>query len=279
MHPSSFKYAHAAVNAGMQEAPEGAPRVWIHVLGTLAFAVVAVVSIGMMASGGGTSVDAGYVFGVSNANDTVSIRGTSVSTAEALVPVHAGVNVAYHAFVWYHHAWYEGLFKRIGWNPLAVVKDSLLVMPLMVAQVALLARIADVEKVALLVFLAMACGFIDLTSEAAAFVYSVVGEKARADYIVGYAKIGAYALLALGAGLFVVQWMVLLTNVSWQVHHGHAPDYTVAVFLLVMIMFGLARVYTFYRVKTGAGSDERLVALIPFAITFVLAFISLPATM
>lgn len=274
----------------------------LHLLASLAYFGVTLGSIALLVGGAGTRSDAGYLFGDQDSQSpelAIVIGDHSVSVAESLVPCFAALLFCYHAFVWYWRDTYAVVFGELDWNPLAALAQVPVAL-LTTAQVALLARIAAVELIAALASLAALAALLD----ALALLLTYVDQRALAAQAgkvtgldPGLAQLHAYVRgwlrgAAVGAEIFASLacaqvWMVLLTNVAWQVHHSNTPGHTLAVFVLALTLSAAWRCALLAQVlirRDGAGvyglrTGELLWTLLTLALTLALGFISLPASL
>lgn len=235
----------------------------VHTVCAVLCVMALIASISLLASGRGTSVDAGYVFHdyytLHDTNGTLvaeesslSFIGRSTSVAEAMVPVTLVLLAVYHFLLGVDDVRKDTKQVAVDQevNPLRLAVETL-VFPLIVGQAALLARIADGEKVGALMFLAFAIGLLDLASEALhprnlKQAYEKVPDSS--GFIEGvYDWTGATYTAVVGAisTLFVFLWVVLITNMAWQYDHGNATNVARNTFVVGALLAMLHRLCFF----------------------------------
>jgi hypothetical protein len=244
------------------------PRKW-HAFGFVLASAIAIAVVVYLAKGYGTKVDVAYDMGPDGGD-----VGGSVTTAEALVPVYTAVLAVMHLVLACKHGLSAQLFGR-------TVLECV-VYPLMTAQMAMMARVADTEKITLLVFATFGCGVCDLAADAFAYVSANVldGKRMSDDPLPVRLQTGANALRCAGIAFWLAAWTVMATNAGWHLDHTSGlPSYTAGLFAAVFAVSALERV----RVLSDAWCGDRRCCnlfsvgpfIAPFILTALLAFVSL----
>lgn len=114
----------------------------------------------LLVLGYGTDVDTGYAFATAHGG---ALEMRSTVAAETFMPVVAALFFIGHMIVVTSANESAEEITRIGWNPIMAVV-AIVASPLIAAQLCILARIADIEKIALVAFLSMLASAVDKTA-------------------------------------------------------------------------------------------------------------------
>lgn len=226
----------------------------LHIANAFLYVVLLFVSIGLLAAGRGTKVDAGYVFATAHegaAAADVVFEARSTSVAEAFMPIITFLLAFGHTVVACGSDVALADAIRIGWDPVISIAHAL-VNPFIAAELALLARIADPEKVLLLMMAALMGTAVDQVS--GGLLTSAKRFPAPMRQLEHFSISQAVYLVQLAsATIWTAVWVVLLTNASWQVHNGTGvPSYTLPIILLVLGFFAVSKAHQLL-VLTGRG--------------------------
>lgn len=221
-------------------------------------------AVALLAQGGGTHSDAGYVF--ADSDNLMEMRAHSSSTVQAVTPVFLFLLGLGHSYLAYNPTefWVGGV--RV--SPIASLL-SVLVQPLIAVQLALYARIYDVEKVALLVFGTFAAVILDE-------IGWVVQRASQHDLPAPIRRMLAFGFYAGSGAMWLVLWVVVWTNLGWQYQQGNATTYAVPVVLVVFLLFivrKLAYLFLFPRLKLS--TTETLSYLCTVGVVCMLAFVGI----
>ena len=232
----------------------------LHVAMTLIYALLVIVSIALLATGGGTRVDAGYVFVTGHGDAVIEARSTSV--AQAFVPIIASLLGIGHMVMAASRAQDIASVARVGWSPVMAATRAL-VNPFLCAQLALVARIADVEKVYLLMLAVLVATTVDQVSAGIAAAHAkietmVSGDEAVRLLVASSLSTGVKASQIASGSVWVGVWAVLLTNAAWEARNGGSgvPAYTVPVLLVDLALFLAGKVHSIM-ILTGRGCTAR----------------------
>jgi hypothetical protein len=176
--------------------------------------------------------------------------------AEAFVPITSAVLGAAHMTMAASRTEDIASVARAGWSPLMSIATAL-VNTFLVAQLALVARVADPEKIFLLMLAALVLTAVDQVSSA------MSSAKAKLFKLVSMDETREVVARLLGSGVKVAQvasglvwlglWLVLLTNASWQATNGTSvPTYTVPVIVVALCFFLVDKLHAIL-VLTGRG--------------------------
>lgn len=218
----------------------------------------------LLAQGGGTSVDAGYVF--SNSDDGMEVHAHSSSTVQAVTPVFLFLLGMGHSYLAYNPTefWVGGV--RVA--PIASLM-SVIVQPLIAVQVALYARVFDVEKVALMVF----GTFVAVILDEIGWVVQRADQHNLPSPVRRMLAFGFYV----GSGaMWLVLWVVTWTNLGWQYQQGNASTYALPVVLVVFLLFlarKLSYLFLFPRLKLS--TTETLSYLCTVGVVCMLTFVGI----
>ena len=226
----------------------------LHVAMTLIYALLVIVSISLLATGGGTRVDAGYVFVTGHGDAVIEARSTSV--AQAFVPIIASLLGIGHMVMAASRAQDIASVARVGWSPVMAATRAL-VNPFLCAQLALVARIADVEKVYLLMLAVLVATTVDQVSAGIAAARAKIETMVSEEVASSLSTVVKASQVASGA-MWVGVWVVLLTNAVWEAGNGGAgvPAYTVPVELVVLAFFLAGKAHSIM-ILTGRGCTAR----------------------
>ena len=202
---------------------------------SLAYAAITLAAIALLAMGRGTQVDAGYVFVTHPGDAVVSAHSTSV--AQAFVPITASImSIAYATMALVPRTDMADV-ARIGWNPIMAVASGV-VYPFLVGQLALVARIADIEKVTALMVLALIGTIVDQVSLAMSGAGSQLERMPDMMAMAFFLRRAVYIAQVSGLASWLCVWVVLISNCSWQAANGTGvPTYTVPVVLVALGFF------------------------------------------
>jgi preprotein translocase subunit SecG len=141
---------------GVQPAGEGEVRNLrrLHLTLSIVYMVFMLGAIVLLIMGRGTQIDAGYVF--VNGHGEVVMEAKSTSVAEAFVPITSAVLAVAHMTMAASREDDIGSVARAGWSPLMSMATVLATM-FAVAQLALVARIADPSVIYLLMMVLCRC--------------------------------------------------------------------------------------------------------------------------
>jgi hypothetical protein len=254
----------------------------LHSWVALAYVCTAVASVGMLARGNGTSVRTGYTFGTyrEDGSFTATLTHSSATVAEALMPVHCTILAIYHLYVSCSGLWLPNLINVLQYNPLRVLPHCL-ALPFQVLQMAILARIADIEKLCMLFFMCALVGAIDAATEFAYATWRTADDK-QLPVLHRLLPWMARGLWSLSLVVRMMMWVVLWTNMGWQMHHNreHLSTGSLAMFIVgcVLLMAGQAHHYLSLMRACSWHSvrfNEMVHILCPLALALVLSYFTL----
>lgn len=134
-----------------------------------AYTVILGAIVVLLIQGKGSKLNAGYVFGTTYQPGVFSTKVEAQTTIvqHGIVPVYVAISWGGYIIMLFINSRISDGFVQIGWNPVTTIASALRVC-LIVTQLALIARIADVEKITLLLFISLLAAAIDMTSLAMA---------------------------------------------------------------------------------------------------------------
>jgi hypothetical protein len=265
--------------------PKGLSRlsaaIFVLSYGLAAFAVIIA-----LASGRGTKIDAGYIFSdyhttTHNGTDVVvvepflSYNARSTTVADALLSVACAL-LAFQ-FLSMLVQWPKGLTTRF-----VRMATDCAVAPLMIGQSAMWARVADAEKVALLMFLmalvhvAILLLDVDVMDIVASLQQQQPAERKRLvvneDNVYTSSSSArpphVTVAITLLCATFLLLWVVVLVNLAWQNQAGNVERHTITLSLGV---FGVSLVQFVLSIATIVRREFHIRELLAHGMTAALS--------